>query len=49
MPAGLWNKVIDSSDSTWNGPGSLLPERIQNNDQVTMHGQSVALYMLGGD
>ena len=49
MPAGPWNKVIDSSDSTWNGPGSLLPERIQNNDQVTMHGQSVALYMREGD
>ena len=49
MPAGPWNKVIDSSDSAWNGPGSLLPERIRNNDQVTMHGQSVALYMREGD
>lgn len=49
MPAGSWNKVIDSSDSAWNGPGSLLPELIRNSDQVTMHGQSVALYVREGD
>ena len=49
MPAGLWNKVIDSSDSAWNGPGSLLPEQIRNNDHVTLHGQSVALYVREGD
>jgi maltooligosyltrehalose trehalohydrolase len=49
MPAGAWNKLIDSSDGVWNGPGSLLPERIRNNDQVTMHGQSIALFVREGD
>ncbi len=49
MPAGQWNKVLDSSDSTWNGPSSLLPERIRNNDRVTMRGQSVVLYLREGN
>jgi maltooligosyltrehalose trehalohydrolase len=49
MPAGAWNKLIDSSDGAWNGPGSLLPERVRNNDQVTMHGQSIALFVREGD
>jgi maltooligosyltrehalose trehalohydrolase len=49
MPEGTWSRAIDSSDSIWNGPGSLLPERIRNSDHVTMHGQSVALYVREGD
>jgi maltooligosyltrehalose trehalohydrolase len=49
LPAGLWTKVIDSSDSAWAGPGSLLPGRMQNKDRVTMRGQSVALYVREGD
>jgi maltooligosyltrehalose trehalohydrolase len=49
MPAGAWNKLIDSSDGAWDGPGSLLPERVRNNDQVTMHGQSIALFVREGD
>jgi maltooligosyltrehalose trehalohydrolase len=49
MPEGTWSRAIDSSDSLWNGPGSLLPERIRNSDHVTMHGQSVALYVREGD
>jgi maltooligosyltrehalose trehalohydrolase len=48
IPGGTWSRAIDSSDSIWNGPGSQLPERIRNSDHVTMHGQSVALYVREG-
>ena len=28
LPRGRWNKVIDSGDAAWDGPGSLLPGRL---------------------
>jgi maltooligosyltrehalose trehalohydrolase len=41
---GQWSKVMDSSDRKWNGPGTLLPELIVSAQEITMHGESVALY-----
>ena len=28
LPHGRWNRVIDSCDVAWDGPGSLLPGRL---------------------
>jgi maltooligosyltrehalose trehalohydrolase len=44
MPEGTWEKTLDSSDSTWNGPGSLLPEKTIRGEELTIRGRSVALY-----
>ncbi len=30
LPSGRWKKVIDSGDDEWNGPGSLLPGRLED-------------------
>ncbi len=40
-----WTKRLDSSEKIWNGPGSLLPETIRSNDEITMRGHSVAMYV----
>lgn len=39
-----WQKSIDSSDSAWNGPGSLLPEKIKGGEELTLRGRSFAMY-----
>lgn len=39
-----WMKMLDSSDSTWNGPGSLLPENITSGEELTLRGRSFAMY-----
>jgi maltooligosyltrehalose trehalohydrolase len=44
LPDGKWKKVIDSSDSLWNGPGILLPGEIRPGDQIIIRGFSMALY-----
>jgi maltooligosyltrehalose trehalohydrolase len=31
MEQGLWQKALDSSDSKWEGPGSVLPESLRSN------------------
>ena len=43
-PEGAWRKVLDSSDRVWSGPGTDLPERIQDGQHVTLRAQSIALY-----
>ncbi|MFA4915094.1 MAG: malto-oligosyltrehalose trehalohydrolase [Syntrophales bacterium] len=44
MPEGVWTKELDSSDTKWNGPGVLLPERIEGNKEVTLRGMSFMIY-----
>ncbi len=43
---GEWEKVFDSSDERWNGPGSHLPGRIASGDAVRIRSESCALYLL---
>ena len=40
-----WKKILDSSDKIWNGPGALLPSRINNGEDSRMRGESFALYI----
>lgn len=45
LPQRVWNKVLDSSDKKWKGPGSLLPERIKGNKDVALRGTSFMIYI----
>jgi maltooligosyltrehalose trehalohydrolase len=44
LPNGLWKKALDSADSAWNGPGTLLPEMIRQGDELVFRGTSAAMY-----
>jgi maltooligosyltrehalose trehalohydrolase len=37
-------KILDSSETIWNGPGALLPDRIKDGEEYRMRGESCALY-----
>jgi maltooligosyltrehalose trehalohydrolase len=49
LSKGNWEKVLDSSDKKWKGPGSLMPETIKEkgNNKITLRGRSVILYTKG--
>jgi maltooligosyltrehalose trehalohydrolase len=38
-------RVLDSSEETWNGPGSLLPDSISNDREMIIRPWSFALYV----
>ena len=44
LPTGLWEKLIDSAEARWQGPGSALPEKFSAALGATMAPFSVALY-----
>ncbi|PIP21196.1 MAG: malto-oligosyltrehalose trehalohydrolase [Candidatus Omnitrophica bacterium CG23_combo_of_CG06-09_8_20_14_all_40_11] len=44
IPAGRWQKVIDSTDIIWQGPGSCLPERFSSQRNLTIKPFSYVLY-----
>ncbi|MDT9178623.1 MAG: malto-oligosyltrehalose trehalohydrolase [Limnospira sp. PMC 1291.21] len=39
-----WHKQLDSSDSIWMGPGSHLPDTINNSQEITLNPESCILY-----
>ena len=43
-PEGTWNKVLDSADPVWLGPGSSVPDRITGDQVVAMAPRSVAVF-----
>lgn len=45
LPEGIWKKILDSSDIIWNGPGTLLPERLIEHSEIVLRAQSVAVYL----
>ncbi len=45
----VWKKVMDSSESKWNGPGTLLKELINGRQDVMMKAHSLALYEIVND
>jgi maltooligosyltrehalose trehalohydrolase len=40
-----WERVLDSSDKRWNGPGTLLPEYIKQGEEIMIRAESFALYI----
>jgi maltooligosyltrehalose trehalohydrolase len=48
LPSGGWKKLLDSADEEWKGLGSLLPERIETDQELTISGLSFAMYELEG-
>jgi maltooligosyltrehalose trehalohydrolase len=45
FPGGQWEKALDSADTLWNGPGSLLPGKLKSNDAIVLHGHSIGVYV----
>jgi maltooligosyltrehalose trehalohydrolase len=50
-PAGNWKKILDSSESRWNGAGSSAPGGMESSGelQLTLPASSFALYRLSGE
>jgi maltooligosyltrehalose trehalohydrolase len=44
LPKGWWKKALDSADSAWSGPGTLLPEMIRQGDELVFRGTSAVVY-----
>ena len=44
IPQGVWKKVIDSSDTKWNGPGSIMPGKIVPGERAFAKALSFVLY-----
>ncbi len=44
-----WNKVLDSADSRWAGPGSTLPGEVQNRQRIPMRPRSIAVFATQAD
>jgi len=44
LPEGTWTKLLDSSDRTWKGKGSLLPGKIKGRHKATIRGRSFVAY-----
>ncbi|HET7318253.1 MAG TPA: malto-oligosyltrehalose trehalohydrolase [Nitrospirota bacterium] len=42
---GTWKRVLDSADSSWNGPGSLFPEQLREQGRGTVRAQSVVVFV----
>jgi maltooligosyltrehalose trehalohydrolase len=36
LPAGRWEKILDSADRRWLGPGSLVSEEIESNGRIEL-------------
>jgi maltooligosyltrehalose trehalohydrolase len=47
LPEGPWEKILDSSDGMWEGPGAVLPGMLVNGDEATTRGHSIAVYSVG--
>ncbi len=49
LPGRCWDKLLDSADARWNGPGGFLPERIEPAGEVQLRlpPYSLAVYRVG--
>jgi len=43
-PSSNWQKILDSSEPKWMGSGSLLPDKVLQEQVLTIRAQSFALY-----
>ncbi len=46
QPSGNWQKILDSSDTEWMGPGATLPKSLEPDQELTIKPQSFAIYNL---
>ena len=44
IPEVRWNKVLDSSERIWNGPGSFLENELTPGEEIIIRGQSFVVY-----
>lgn len=44
LPEGNWKRVFDSSETSWNGPGSLLPSELRGDETIRVRGHSFAVF-----
>lgn len=44
LTEGIWRKILDSSENIWNGPGTVLSERLTQGKETTVRSHSLALY-----
>lgn len=42
---GSWKKIFDSAEPLWNGPGTVLPPKIEVGEKMTIRPLSVGLYL----
>ncbi|MEW6068669.1 MAG: malto-oligosyltrehalose trehalohydrolase [Nitrospirota bacterium] len=43
---GVWKKILDTSEKIWDGPGTLLPQKITQGEEITIRGHSLALFTI---
>jgi maltooligosyltrehalose trehalohydrolase len=43
-PRVRWKKILDSAETTWLGPGSMLPEAVQSTEIVVIPPTSIVLF-----
>ena len=36
IPAGHWQKILDSAAAQWDGPGARLPETLQGAEEISL-------------
>ncbi|MFH1282774.1 MAG: malto-oligosyltrehalose trehalohydrolase [bacterium] len=41
---GSWKKMLDSSETKWNGPGTQIPDIIENNSRISLKPASFCLF-----
>jgi maltooligosyltrehalose trehalohydrolase len=47
LPEGKWQKILDSSDEEWDGPGSLLPDSFATGEEIVLRQHSASLFSAG--
>lgn len=48
IPEGNWQKILDSSEESWKGSGSSLPQVIQPQTSISISPLTVAVYQISG-
>ncbi|MBI5308897.1 MAG: DUF3459 domain-containing protein, partial [Planctomycetes bacterium] len=44
IPDGQWNKIADSADKSWHGPGSPAAGRLFSGEKIIVAGHSFVMY-----
>ncbi|RJQ45455.1 MAG: malto-oligosyltrehalose trehalohydrolase [Nitrospiraceae bacterium] len=44
-PEGSWKKILDSSDTVWEGPGAAMPDTLMPGPEITLTANSVVIFL----